>query len=215
LNAQSEANPGAEGRTRIRSEARTQQTSTQRCRCVRSHAPLAARAPFPPTIGRFDRTPSTEVHSERPLQLLRLLRTSRWRLMKVASQYVYRPHRPHLPGGHRRSSLPPDFVHRCARHARTHAQLAAGCAVGQARDESAAAATANDAPATTAQVPAAQDSPGYAAPRTRTLDPAFHPAAVCSPAMPTWLRMPARTAALRRKSTRVPCRPPPTVHTDT
>ena len=96
------------------------QTSTRRCRCVRSHAPLAARAPFPPTIGRFDRTPSTEVHSERPLQLLRLLRTPRWRLMEVMPQYVYRPHHPHQPGSHRRSSLPPDFLHRCARHARTH-----------------------------------------------------------------------------------------------
>ncbi len=99
--------------------------------------------------------------------------------MEVMPQYVYRPHHPHRPGSHRRSSLPPDFVHRCARHARTHAQLAAGCAVGQARDESAAAATANDAPSTTAQVLTAQDSPGYAAPRMRTLDPAFHPAAVC------------------------------------
>ena len=76
------------------------QTSTQRCRCARSHAPLATRAPFPPTIGRLDRTPSTEAHSERPLQLLRLVRTSRWRLMKVASQYVYQPHRPHRPGSH-------------------------------------------------------------------------------------------------------------------
>ena len=35
---------------------------------------------------------------------------------------------------------PPDFLHRCARHARTHAQLAADCAVGQA------AAATSDAP---------------------------------------------------------------------
>ena len=155
---------------------RRRQTCTRRCRCARSHAPLAARAPFPPTIGRCDRTPSTEAHSKRPLQLLRLLRTSRWRLVEVMPQYVYQPHNPHQPGSHRRSSLPPDFLHRCARLARTHAQLAAGCAVGQAADEAAAAATANDAPSTTAQVLAAQDSPGYAAPRTLTLDPACHPA---------------------------------------
>ena len=69
-------------------------------------------------IGRCDRTPSTEVHSNRPQQPLRLLRTSRWRLMEVMPQYVYQPHQPHLPGSHRRSPLPPDFLHRCARHAR-------------------------------------------------------------------------------------------------
>jgi hypothetical protein len=71
-------------------------------------------------IGRFDRTPSTEVQSKRPLQLVPLLRTTRWRLMEVTPQYVYQPHQPHRPGSHRRSSLPPDFLHRCARHARTH-----------------------------------------------------------------------------------------------
>jgi hypothetical protein len=121
-------------------------------------------------IGRWDHTAITEVHSNRPLQPLPVLRTSRWRLMEVAPQYVYQPHQPYLPGSHRRSSLPPDFLHRCARHARTHAQLPADCAVGQAGDESAAATTSNYAPSTTAQVLAAQVSPGYAAPRTRTLD---------------------------------------------
>jgi len=34
---------------------------------------------------------------------------------------------------------PPDFLHRCARHARTHAQLAADCAVGQAAAATSAA----------------------------------------------------------------------------
>ena len=149
-------------------------------------------------IGRFDHSPSTEARSKRPLQLLRLLRTSRWRLVEVMPQCVCQPHQPLLPGSHRRSSLPPDFLHRCARLARTHAQLAAGCAVGQASDESAAAATANDAPSTTAQVLAARVSPGYAAPRTCTLDPACHPAAVCSPAMPTWAMSSAIMMALRR-----------------
>ena len=67
-------------------------------------------------IGRFDRTPSTEVHSNRPLQLLPLPRSSRWRLTRATPQYVYQPHQ---PGSHRRSSHPPDFVHRCARLART------------------------------------------------------------------------------------------------
>ena len=119
-------------------------------------------------IGRFDHPPSTEARSKRPLQLLRLLRTARWRLVEVMPQYIYPPHQPLLPGSHRRSSLPPDFLHRCARHARTHAQLAAGCAVGQAGDEAATAATANDAPSTTAQVLAARVSPGYAAPGART-----------------------------------------------
>ena len=102
-------------------------------------------------IGRFDHPPSTEVHSKRPLQLLPLLRTSRWRLMEVTPQYVYPPHQPRQRGSHRRSSLPPDFVHRCARHARTHAQLAADCAVGQA-----AAATSAAPIASTSQLPAAQ-----------------------------------------------------------
>ncbi len=66
-------------------------------------------------IGRCDHTPSTEVHSRPPLQLLQLLGMSRWRVIEVAPQYVYQPHQ---PGSHRRSSLPPDFLHRCARHAR-------------------------------------------------------------------------------------------------
>jgi hypothetical protein len=69
-------------------------------------------------IGRFHHPPSTEVHSKRPLQLVPLLRTTRWRLMEVTPQYVYQPHQPHQPGSHRRSSPPPDFLHRCARHAR-------------------------------------------------------------------------------------------------
>ena len=59
----------------------------------------------------------------------------------------------------RAAALPPDACTGAHVHARTPAQLAAGCAVGQAGDESAAATTANDAPATNAQVPAAQDSP--------------------------------------------------------
>ena len=121
LNAQSEANPGAEGRTRIRSEARTQQTCTRRCRCARSHAPLAARAPFPPTIGRFDRTPSTEVHSERPLQLLRLLRTSRWRLATGGSDAaVSLPAPPPPPAGKPPPQLPPSRFCAPMRTARTH-----------------------------------------------------------------------------------------------
>ena len=170
----------------------------------RGDAGASVPTPRSPRARRFRRpsgaviAPSTEAHSNRPLQLLPLPRTSRWRLVEVMPQYVYQPHNPHQPGSHRRSSLPPDFLHRCARLACTHAQLAAGCAVGQAGDEAAAAATANDAPSTTAQVPAAQVSPGYAAPRTRTLDPACHPAAVCSPAMPTWVMSSAIMMALRR-----------------
>ena len=128
----------------------------------------APRKPFPPPSVAFITPPSTEVHSQRPLQLVPLLRTTRWRLTRATPQYVYQPHQPRQPGSHRRSSLPPDFLHRCARLARTHAQLAAGCAVGQAGDEAATAATANDAPSTTAQVLAARASPGYAAPGART-----------------------------------------------
>jgi len=74
-------------------------------------------------FGRCDHPPSTEARSKRPLQLLPLPRSSRWRLMRATPQYVYQPHRPYRPGSHRRSSLPPDFVHRCARQ-RTHARTA-------------------------------------------------------------------------------------------
>ena len=88
---------------------------------------------------RCDHPPSTEVHSNRPLQLLPLPRSSRWRLTRAMPQYADQLHQPHQPGSHRRSSLPPDSVHRCARHTRAHAQLAADCAVGQA------AATASEA----------------------------------------------------------------------
>ena len=94
------------------------------------HAAMPVR-PFPrparraravsAAIGRFDRTPSTEVHSKRPLQLLRLLRTSRWRLVEVMPQYVYQPHNPHQPGSHRRSSSLPIFCTDAhGSHARTH-----------------------------------------------------------------------------------------------
>ena len=76
----------------------------QRCRCARSHAPLAARAPFPPPSVALITPPSTEVHSNRPLQLLPLPRSSRWRLTRATPQYVYQPHQPHQPGSHRRSS---------------------------------------------------------------------------------------------------------------
>ena len=43
--------------------------------------------------------------------------------------------------------------------------------------------------------------------RTRPLDRCIDPAAVCSAAMPKWLRMPAKLTALRRK-TRGACMPP-------
>ena len=106
------------------------QTSTQRCRCARFPRPARRARAVSAAIGRCDRTPSTEVRSNRPLQQLPLHRTSRWRLMRVTPQYLYQPHRPHLPGSHRRSPLPPDFLHRCARHARTtcsRLRCGAGC----------------------------------------------------------------------------------------
>ena len=113
-------------------------------------SPRARRLP-PPSVAVI--APSTEVHSNRPLQPLRLPRSSRWRLMRVTPQYAYQPHQPHLLGSHRRSSHPPDFLHRCARLARTHAQLAADCAVGQA----AAATSSSAAPIdSTSQQPATQ-----------------------------------------------------------
>jgi hypothetical protein len=57
-------------------------------------------------IGRFDRTPSTEVHSKRPLQLVPLPRTSRWRLTRVTPQHLDQPHRPHQPGSHAHAAVP-------------------------------------------------------------------------------------------------------------
>ena len=114
----------------------------------------APRKPFPPQSVALITPPSTEVHTKRPLQLVPLLRTTRWRLMEVTPQYVYPPHQPHQPGSHRRSSLPPDSVHRCAGHAPTHAQLAADCAVGQATGTASAAQIEHSTSA--AQQPTAQ-----------------------------------------------------------
>ena len=57
-------------------------------------------------IGRCDRNPSTEVHSNRPLQQLPLLRTPRWRLMRATAQHLDRSHRPHQPGSHAHAAVP-------------------------------------------------------------------------------------------------------------
>ena len=74
--------------------------------------------------------------------------------MRVTPQYVYPPHRPHQPGSHRRSSLPPDAWTDAHVHARTHAQLAADCAVGQAAAAASAAPVEHSTSA--AQQPTAQ-----------------------------------------------------------
>ena len=86
----------------------------------------------PPPAGRFRRscrTPTAQVQSGRPLQLLPLLRTARWRLVEVMPQYVYQPH---PPGSHAHAPQlsPSRCVHRCARHARTtctRLRCGAGC----------------------------------------------------------------------------------------
>ena len=86
----------------------------------------------PPPAGRFRRscrTPTAQVQSGRPLQLLPLPRTARWRLVKVIPQYVYQPH---PPGSHAHAPQlsPSRCVHRCARHARTTStrlRCGAGC----------------------------------------------------------------------------------------
>ena len=83
----------------------------------------------PPPAGRFRRscrTPTAQVQSGRPLQLLPLLRTARWRLVEVMPQYVYQPH---PPGSHAHAPQlsPSRCVHRCAR---THAHPAPDCAGG-------------------------------------------------------------------------------------
>ena len=57
-------------------------------------------------IGRFHHPPSTEVHSNRPLQLVPLLRTSRWRLMRVTTQHIDQLQRPHQPGSHAHAAVP-------------------------------------------------------------------------------------------------------------
>ena len=67
-----------------------------------AHRARAASA----AIGRCDRTPSTEVHLNRPLQLLPLPRTPRWRLTRVTTQYLYQPHRLHQPGSHAHAAVP-------------------------------------------------------------------------------------------------------------
>ena len=153
-------------------------------------------------IGRFDHPPSTEVHSNRPLQRVPLLRTTRWRLMEVTPQYVCQPHQPHQPGSHRRSSPPPDSVHRCARRARTHAQLPADCAVGQA-----AAATLAAPIASTSQQPTAQvwllsayccTRPAHVHAHAR---PGLRPGCGgpgCSPSLSKWVMISAIMMALPR-----------------
>ena len=144
------------------------------------------------------------MHSKRPLQLVPLLRTSRWRLMEVTPQYVYPPHQPRQRGSHRRSSLPPDFVHRCARHARPHTQLPADCAVGQAAATASAAQIEHSTSA--AQQPTAQVWPltaGRCARPTqcaRARSAGLRPGYGCSPAVTQWLTMPSMLTALRRKA---------------
>ena len=155
-------------------------------------------------IGRFDHPPSTKVHSNRPLQLVPLLRTTRWRLMRATPQYVCQPHQPHQPGSHRRSSLPPDSVHRCARHARMHAQLAADCAVGQAAATASAAQIEHSASA--AQQPTAQvwllSASRCARPTqcARAHSTGLRPGCVCSSAMSQWIRSPALWSSSKHAS---------------
>ena len=80
----------------------------------RAHAVSAA-------LGRFHAPRTAQVHSNRPLQPLPLLRSPRWRLLEVTPQYVCQPHAPHQPGSHRRSS-PPSRFSAPMRTARTHAR---------------------------------------------------------------------------------------------
>ena len=56
--------------------AARQQTFKQRCRCACPRAPLAACAPYPPPSGALIAPPTAQVRSNRPLQLLPLLRTA-------------------------------------------------------------------------------------------------------------------------------------------
>ena len=106
-------------------------------RAKSSAAASSAAAPVdsgtdPPPAGRFRRscrTPTAQVPSGRPLQLLPLLRTARWRLVEVMPQYAYQPH---PPGSHAHApQLPPSrCVHRSARRARTtctRLRCGAGC----------------------------------------------------------------------------------------
>ncbi len=134
-------------------------------------APLATFA----AIRRLSSFRSHQVHSNRPLQPLPLLRPPRWRLLEVTPQYVCQPHQPHQPGSHRRSSPPPDFLHRCARHARTHAQLAADCAVGQA------AAATSDVPIASHAIPMPEEAIlGCSRGRNRTVSMVPHTYAASS-----------------------------------
>ena len=103
----------------------------------------------------------------------------------------------------RRSSLPPDVC------TDAHAQLAPDCAVGQAASATSAAPIVPSTSA--AQQPG---SPVRPLPACRCTRPSrcaranptgLRPGYGCSPAMPTWLRMPAMLAALRRKTTRLTC----------
>jgi hypothetical protein len=54
----------------------------------------------------FHHPPSTEVHTNRPLQLVPLPRTPRWRLTRVTPQHLDQPHRPHQPGSHAHAAVP-------------------------------------------------------------------------------------------------------------
>jgi hypothetical protein len=147
-------------------------------------------------IDRCDHPPSTEARSNRPLQLVPLLRTTRWRLMEVIPRYVYQPHQPHQPGSYRRSSLPPDSVHRCARHARTHAQLSsrlrcgAGCRDCLCRTNRAlhvGRAAAHGAGLAVVCQPLCPPHPV----RTCTLGRPSTRLRGCRPAMSQWIRIPA------------------------
>ena len=102
-----------------------------------------------------DRTPTAQVQSGRPLQLLPLLRTARWRLVEVCHSTSTSPTRREATRT-RRGSLPPDV---CTDAHGTHAHLARNYAVWRAAGAAGAVATMIDTPSATAQLPAAHTHP--------------------------------------------------------
>jgi len=105
----------------------------------------------------------------------------------------------------RAAALPPDACTDVHVHARTHAQLAADCAVGQAAAAASAARIEHSTSA--AQQPTAQVWPLSASRCARPAHahaharPAFKvPGYGCSLAMPRWLTVPSMQTALRRKA---------------
>jgi hypothetical protein len=186
--------------------AARQQTFKQRCRCACPRAPLAACAPYPPPSGALIAPPTAQVRSNRPLQLLPLLRTAQ-------------PQQSHGPGRNAKhpplptyvsSSLPVHATALC-----THAPMRTAAPPTALRGRlpplpllrwlrlhrSSPSTSAAQQPASPVRPPSAclPLHPPIACARARSTG--LRPGYGCSPTMPNWPRMPAMLAALQGPTT--------------